>query len=425
MLEAAAFDLEVALSLHFGSEQPSAELGTSRPAPTFPVSDDSSETSLWPDRAPQEESSWMDSLRQSLHGIGQRLLGIASEDFESWFQERYGLPVPRFCSASYGDAIKEALTGKKFALIWLFQEESVATEHFCRSFLQNRQLLQMLRHSFVLWAGDVNRFEPAQIARLLGIASFPALVAVEPLRNAFDVINGAMFCLEWPLGTFGRPVLRIAPEVPGALLDVDQALAALMVIDEERLQQLRELQENNAVREIQLAEDRRIREEQDREFQESLLADQLAASRKQQAPAGASPADTAARADVRTEQPGPAPAAPTAAPTAAPSELPAFLEEKRKARGAEILANLEPDPSICSVAKLSLRLPSGDRLQRLFRADQTLSEVYEWAHFCRPSAIPEDFELCTSFPVRTLTEKSATLEASGLLPSSALLLKAL
>merc|ERR1712032_513826 len=72
-------------------------------------------------------------------------------------------------------------------------------------------------------------------------------------------------------------------------------------------------------------------------------------------------------------------------------------EENRKTRGAEIAATSEPQASGNATAKISLRLSSGERLQRTFLSEQRLDEVYEWAHCCRPSANPLHFELCTTF----------------------------
>ncbi|CAE7663301.1 Ubxn2b [Symbiodinium sp. CCMP2592] len=98
-------------------------------------------------------------------------------------------------------------------------------------------------------------------------------------------------------------------------------------------------------------------------------------------------------------------------------------EARRKQRGAEILTNPEPATGAEPTARIRLQLPSGERLQRNFRADQCLEEVYDWAHCCRPQAKPKRFELCISFPARTLTERSATLQELDLVPSAALVLR--
>merc|ERR1719188_1187431 len=81
-------------------------------------------------------------------------------------------------------------------------------------------------------------------------------------------------------------------------------------------------------------------------------------------------------------------------------------EELRVQRGKALLAEQQPPPGV-KTARLSLRLPSGDRMQRAFEATQMLSDVYEWAHCCRSKAEPYNFALCTNFPTKTLSDKTA------------------
>lgn len=76
-----------------------------------------------------------------------------------------------------------------------------------------------------------------------------------------------------------------------------------------------------------------------------------------------------------------------------------------------------------ATARISLKCPTGERLQRTFLASQTLGEVYEWAHCCRLKPDPWNFDFCTNFPARTLTDTTATLETFGLTPNAALLMK--
>merc|ERR1712190_100269 len=99
-------------------------------------------------------------------------------------------------------------------------------------------------------------------------------------------------------------------------------------------------------------------------------------------------------------------------------------EARRKARGQEILSVPEPVAAGNSTAKLSVRLPDGTRIQRVFPAEKTLDEIHEWVHCCRSSPCPPRFELHTSFPARALTERSRTLAELDLAPSAVLLLKA-
>eukprot|EP00438_Fugacium_kawagutii_P011927 Skav206743 [mRNA] locus=scaffold1022:62907:63500:+ [translate_table: standard] len=187
-------------------------------------------------------------------------------------------------------------------------------------------------------------------------------------------------------------------------------------------------------RDFQLAEDRRLREQQDREYEEALLADQLAAVRRAEDSSPA--ADTAVAASSESAekekkekeekeaaaQKEKEAAAQKEKEAAAAQEKEAAEEAERQRRKEEILQ--QPEPAAASgTARIRVQLPSGERLQRTFAATQCLSEVYDWAHCCRAVAHPKHFELCINFPTRSLTDRSATLKDLDLVPSAALVLK--
>ncbi|CAJ1402129.1 unnamed protein product [Effrenium voratum] len=276
-----------------------------------------------------------------------------------------------------------------------------------------------MQESFLLWAGDVGRFEPSQVARLLGLQKFPALVVLQPVTNGFQNFLG----IEWPLGTFCQPMHRCVPE--DAALDSDMVVATITMTAMDFREEVQNLEEQQTLRDLQLAEDRRLREQQDREYEEGLLADQLAAIRSQEsspsAEAEAAKAKAEAEAAAKAEAEAAAKAEAAAAAKAAKAE--AEEEAKRQSRAEEILAQPEPQAAANATARIRVQLPSGERLQRTFQADQTLAQVYEWAHCCRPVAQPKRFELCISFPARSLQDRSATLKDLELVPSAALVLK--
>eukprot|EP00913_Durusdinium_trenchii_P023273 g21851.t1 len=120
----------------------------------------------------------------------QALLGVASEDFEQWFQDRYGPPTPVF--------VKEDL---------------------------------------LLWAGDVSRFEPSQVARLLGLQRFPALVLLQPVANDVNYhANVDFHCVEWPLGTFCVPLhsCQFSMGADGSTVDPEMVIAMVETTAQEK-----------------------------------------------------------------------------------------------------------------------------------------------------------------------------------------------
>jgi hypothetical protein len=385
----------------------------------------------------EESGGWFASIGNAVSRLSQVVLGISSEEFENWFTTRYGTPCPAWSKDSFGDTVTGALSSNRLLLLWFHQDENDASENLCRQVFQNTMVIEMVKQSYVCWAGDVNRFEPGQIARLLGANTFPTVVVLQPLRHGYD----HTFCLEWPLNTFAQPLFRLSPTVPGEALNADQAITALVTAAQDHgdAQQIRE--EERMARDNRLAEDRRLREEQQRELEESMLIDQMKKISEQEAKeAEAASAAAAAQTAASTPATGQeaatsaessaAPlveAAPTPAAASPPVDSAAEAEEaeaKRLARREEILALPEPETAGTATAKISLKLPAGDRLQRVFRVEQQLREVYEWAHCCRPTAKPASFELWTNFPAKALTDRDMTVGEHGLAPGAALFMKA-
>mmetsp|Transcript_27219 Transcript_27219/g.49233 ORF Transcript_27219/g.49233 Transcript_27219/m.49233 type:complete len:451 (+) Transcript_27219:71-1423(+) len=422
LLEATNWQLEDAIQLHFAGEealpqQASSPSSSSRAATPALLREPEMPADVGVE-APAEvaQNGWFGALGRAIAGFGQAIMGVASEDFETWFSDRFGDPVPKFSKASFGDTVQETLAKNRLLLAWFHQDDSHA-EALCREIFQSDVVLDALEEGYDLWAGDVCRFEPLQISKLLGVVKFPALVILLPRRSGYDTNH---FCLEWPLGTFSQPLHRFVPEHVGDPLDTGMVIAAIATAAQDYHEEVQLNQERTRRRSTQIDQDRLLREQQDREYEEALLADQLAAVQRSKEEVGAAEtaapeAEAVAAAEAEKE---------AKAAAAAAAEKAAEEEAKRQKRGAEILA--EPEPvrgNGSATARLSLRLPSGDRLQRTFRAEQVLEEVYEWAHCCRPKAKPLNFELCISFPARSLQDKTKTLKELDLVPSAALVLK--
>jgi len=100
------------------------------------------------------------------------------------------------------------------------------------------------------------------------------------------------------------------------------------------------------------------------------------------------------------------------------------LQERR--RWAATQLNVEnPDAK----ARISMRLPAGQRIERRFAPDATLADIYAWAECAaylpeyqgRGLEIPAAFTLKTSFPSCELVDKDRTIEELQLAGSNILL----
>merc|ERR1719428_131910 len=77
------------------------------------------------------------------------------------------------------------------------------------------------------------------------------------------------------------------------------------------------------------------------------------------------------------------------------------LSEKRKQMAASL-----PVPDASATVRVSMRVPSGQRMMRNFGPDEKLQAVYDWAGCCaflpdnisKGIEIPKKFDLSTSFP---------------------------
>lgn len=150
-------------------------------------------------------------------------------------------------------------------------------------------------------------------------------------------------------------------------------------------------------------EDRSLREDQDKEYEEALEMDRkrsedakLEAERQQEA---ARVAEEERRKVEEEEQ---------------RAEAERVESEERKKRKASALEPPGPDAK----ARVSIRLPAGQRVERKFVNEATLADVYAWAD-CLPYlpentdkglVVPDRFMLKTTFPARDLTEMDRSIQ---------------
>lgn len=178
-----------------------------------------------------------------------------------------------------------------------------------------------------------------------------------------------------------------------------------------------------------LNEDAILRMEQDDQFAASLAADQEAA------------AMAAAKAESDRDVPCTAECIDTAGAHAETGkglaeneEAAEHLTKKRRLLADSFLAESEKEiPPDAKMARLSLRLPTGVRIERAFGADEAFERVHQWAECCqflpeagdRQLGIPANFGLATAFPRKRLSfpeDRGRSLSDLGFAPSAALLL---
>lgn len=199
----------------------------------------------------------------------------------------------------------------------------------------------------------------------------------------------------------------------------------------------------------QFSEDALLRLEQEEEFAAALAADQVAQAQTA-GDTSASPeahqqgAMTSSSRAVhdddeersRCQDPSASQDAPceVAKRPAAESDVIPDAEHRAKLRKvlAEGFLSAPSLPANSATARLVLRLPNGERVERTFGANEPLSQVQKWAECCpllpeardRILEIPAEFELSTAFPRQTFGPEAShkSLAELGMVPSAALLL---
>jgi len=305
--------------------------------------------------------------------------GEASGALSRALTESYGsvAELPRFFEGTFSSALQQARRDAQLVVVYLHSDHSRYTHKFCTEVLGNEFIRTMLNENFLLWGGDTARMESTRVAQQVHARGYP------------------WFCVLLPASV---DEIRIIGARHGDV-EVDSVVALLT----ECLEEMETFRAEIIARREQQNEDRRLVQEQNREYEEALEMD---TKRKEQEDAAAAEQREAQRKleeERRLEQ-----------------EQAQKLEEKRLAlvekrkRSAAALEAPGPDAK----ARVSMRLPTGQRLERKFLPTALLADVYAWADCVaylpenegKNLEIPERFALKTSFPTRELSEKEKTIE---------------
>ncbi|OQS00078.1 hypothetical protein THRCLA_06253 [Thraustotheca clavata] len=303
----------------------------------------------------------------------------------------YGDLCPEFEAVSFREATNRAKTSGKFLFVYLHSEvhDDVAT--FCRSTLCTDEMHAFfLEHdNMVLWAGSVLQPEGYGVSLTLGAASFPFISLL----------------ISTPRG------LNVVDKIQGSLTK-DQLTAQLS----------RSIQRNqhhilaSRAQEQYRSEAQILREQQDREYQESLEADRLKAEEenRRRAEEERAEAEEAARLEAKR---------------LAVAQLEAQKEQERQQRAQTIntkRASLVNGPTTRGkdTCLIRFQLHNGTRLERLFHATDTFQVVRDFVDvslFDNELAIV-NYELATNYPRKVWSpeEVTITLLDAGLVPQALL-----
>ena len=253
-------------------------------------------------------------------------------------EEEYGpSPIP-FYDNGYAQALDLAKRDLRFLLIILLSPEHDDTSSFIQNTLLSREVVDCITNAenrIIVWAGTVQDSEAYQVSAALNCTKFPfaALIAHTP-----QVSSSAMSVVARIVG----------PTPPGAFV---------AKLQEAINQHSESLDRARTARESREAE-RSLREEQNSAYQRSLAQDRERARERREA--------EAARIRAEREQ-----------------RERAEAQEKRERdllqwklwRARQLSA--EPDAEDAEAStRVSIRMPSGERILRRFSSEASVEEVY-------------------------------------------------
>ncbi|KAF2271616.1 uncharacterized protein EI97DRAFT_453563 [Westerdykella ornata] len=253
------------------------------------------------------------------------------------FEEEYGSNNLPFLEHGYAQALDLAKRDLKFLLVILVSPEHDYTSSFIRETLLSQEVVEFIRkpeNNIVLWAGNVQDSEAYQVSAALNCTKFPFACLIVHTPSVSSTAMGV--------------ATRIAGPTPPA-----EFITKLRQGMRPHIEALNRVRAQRA--EQQAA--RNIRQAQDSAYERSLAQDRERARQKREE------AERRAREEkeaLEREQ--------------AKERYARNLEQWRKWRASSIRA--EPGPEERDVVRISLRLPSSERVVRRFASDAHIEELY-------------------------------------------------
>ena len=303
------------------------------------------------------------------------------DEFLRDFSSRFGPHVPDFYRGSYTEAVKEAKQRGRMLFIYLHSPMHADMEGFVRDTLCTESVCNFLRENFVSWAGNIKHADAYRLCTTLNVTSFPYVAALSP--------QGAVNSV--------AVVFRHSGPLSG-----DELIRQLLLRMETHNSIVGHLEATRTSEEASREQARTLRQQQDAEYEESLLMDQTL---KESEAMQAAQLEEMLRQSREME----------AAAEAERARLAAEEEARRVAAEAEraaLAARLPAEPAATSegVVNVSLRLPTGAKVARRFLDSQPLEHVRLYAQSVGEMERHGDkFRVISNFPRKVHEQNDVTL----------------
>lgn len=273
-----------------------------------------------------------------------------------------------FVVQTYKNAAATATRNSKCLLVYLHSPLHQDTDKFCAEVLGSEAVLACVQRHFVVWGAQLSSADGVILSEALRVSHYPFLAVLSTRPDGADVL-----------------IDKIQGELDPVVVAERLSRAAEYV--EESLEERRR-QEN--IR----REDRRLRNEQDREFEESLENDRRKAEAERL---------EAERLEAEKRR------ALDEARLAREREEERLLERQRVVERKRARLGDEPESSSTSkkTARIRIQLPNGVKADRRFIVEEhTVQHLRDWVDvYLEDNQVDiEEYALATNYPRRVLTD---------------------
>lgn len=295
-------------------------------------------------------------------------------------------------------------------LIYLHSPLHGKVPSFLKNTLGNKRVLQLMnQHSqsgtLSCWGGSVHTADGSNAKDSLQVTSFPfmALVRIQPTRTRSSAAATASST------SFGQRNLELLFRMEGPALQTINSTSLHTHLSNAILK-YQGILSMAAMRRMQRQEEVMLRQDQDREYRETLEEDQKRERDKIEQERLQEEEEQNIRENIEIAQ----------------------NEKQNRLQNARDMLRLngegEPDLNDKSIlqARVRLMLPSGKRVERRFRGNDTINVMRAFLvlHFDENDDIGiENFQLSMNYPKKSLVDGEKTLESEGLCPQAVIMVQ--
>lgn len=325
-------------------------------------------------------------------------------------QEHYVEPACPFSPRGYNQTMTDITSrppnSRPLLLLYIHSPLHADGQQFIRDYLCHPQLLQLLNSnnsdnngSVVCFGASVHTADGQRIRDMMGVNCFPfmALLNVKSSGSSSGNNNNGSnnASMELLLRMEGPQLLTIPPSQITTYLNTTITRHTEVLAMEE-------------ARRLQREEEQLLRSEQDREFQETLLADQMREIERQEGEDRERQEQEAKEEAERTKK----------------------AKEESQLDDAKAMMEGAGEPPVGTkqgVARLRFTLPNGKKVDRRFHSVDTIETIRAFliVHFHEQNIEIKNFGLSTNFPRKTFKEEdgSLTLDEAGLAPQAVVMVQ--